>query len=60
MIIFSVFSVYLECKFDMLHVVSMALSAAFGVWYLMKKVRIVHSNYSIIFRFYGRNMTFDL
>lgn len=38
-------SVYFECKFDLLHVVAFILSAAFGVWYILKKVRIQHFLY---------------
>lgn len=49
-------NVYLECKFDMLHVVSMALSAAFGVWYLMKKHWLANNIFGLAFSVNGIEM----
>jgi len=48
--------VYLECKFDMLHVVSLVLSAAFGVWYLMKKHWLANNIFGLAFSINGIEM----
>ncbi|KAL5249568.1 hypothetical protein ACHWQZ_G018442 [Mnemiopsis leidyi] len=49
-------NIYLECKFDMLHVVSMVLSAAFGVWYLMKKHWLANNIFGLAFSVNGIEM----
>jgi len=49
-------NVYLECKFDMLHIVSLALSSAFGVWYLMKKHWLANNIFGLAFSVNGIEM----
>ena len=49
-------NVYLECRFDVLHIVSLALSALFGVWYLVKKHWLANNVFGLSFSVSGVEM----
>jgi len=48
--------VYLECKFDVLHIVALVLSALFGVWYLAKKHWLANNVFGLAFSVSGVEM----
>jgi len=48
--------VYFECKFDLLHVVAFVLSAAFGVWYILKKHWVANNIFGLAFSINGVEM----
>jgi len=48
--------VYFECKFDALYVVSLALSALFGVWYILKKHCLANNVFGLAFSINGIEM----
>lgn len=48
--------IYFECKFDLLHIVSLVISAAFGVWYLLKKHWLANNLFGLAFSVNGIEM----